>query len=34
LTDIAEAMGYANHSPISKKLAKIRELAQAHFERG
>jgi hypothetical protein len=32
LTDIAAEMGYANHSPISKKLAKIRQLALAYFE--
>ena len=29
LTDIAAEMGYANHSPISKKLARIRRLAQS-----
>jgi hypothetical protein len=32
LTDIAGAMGYANHSPISKKLAKIRKQAEAFFD--
>ena len=32
LTDIAAEMGYANHSPISKKLAKIRQLAQSFFD--
>jgi hypothetical protein len=31
LTDIAGEMGYANHSPISNKLAKIRQQAQAFF---
>jgi hypothetical protein len=32
LTDIAAQMGYANHSPISKKLAKIRQRAIAYFD--
>ncbi len=32
LTDIASAMGYANHSPISKKLARIRKQAQTFFD--
>lgn len=32
LTDIAAEMGYANHSPISKKLAKIRRQAEAYFD--
>jgi hypothetical protein len=32
LTDIAVEMGYANHSPISKKLAKIRRQAKAFFD--
>ena len=32
LTDIAAEMGYANHSPISKKLARIRKQAQAFFK--
>jgi hypothetical protein len=32
LTDIAAEMGYANHSPISKKLAKIRRQAKAFFD--
>jgi hypothetical protein len=32
LTDIASEMGYANHSPISKKLAKIRKQAEAFFD--
>lgn len=31
LTDIAAELGYANHSPISKRLAKIRRQAQAFF---
>jgi len=29
--EIAEHLGYANHSPISKKLAQIRQAAQAYF---
>lgn len=32
LTDVAEAMGYANHSPISKKLARIRRQAEMFFD--
>jgi hypothetical protein len=32
LTDIAAEMGYTNHSPISKKLAKIRRQAEALFD--
>ncbi|RKN51277.1 sigma-70 family RNA polymerase sigma factor [Micromonospora endolithica] len=32
LTDIANELGYANHSPISKRLAKIRRQAQAFFD--
>ena len=28
LTQIAEIMGYANHSPVSKRLARIREMAE------
>jgi hypothetical protein len=32
LTDIAQELGYANHSPISKKLAKIRKRAEQFFE--
>ena len=32
LTDIAEVMGYANHSPISKKLANIRRQAEMFFD--
>ncbi|WP_026423609.1 hypothetical protein [Actinokineospora inagensis] len=31
LTQIAETMGYANHSAISKRLAKIRRLAKQHL---
>ncbi len=35
LQDIAEVMGYANHSPVSKKLARIRQQAARFFdERG
>lgn len=32
LTDIAAELGYANHSPVSKKLAKIRRQAQVFFD--
>lgn len=32
LTDVAVELGYANHSPISKKLAKIRKQAEKFFE--
>ncbi|WP_283818579.1 hypothetical protein [Jatrophihabitans telluris] len=32
LTHIASEMGHANHSPISKKLAKIRKQAEAFFD--
>lgn len=32
LTDIADIMGYRNHSPISKRLKRIRDLAAAFFE--
>lgn len=28
LTEIAEILGYANHSPVSKRLARIRKLAE------
>lgn len=31
LTDIAAELGYANHSPVSKALAKIRRKAKQHF---
>lgn len=31
LSDIANELGYANHSPISKKLAKIRRRAEEYF---
>ena len=31
LTDVAKELGYANHSPISKKLAKIRRQAEKYF---
>lgn len=31
LTDVAKELGYANHSLISKKLAKIRKQAQEFF---
>jgi len=32
LSTIAEELGYATHSPISKKLKKIREKARKHFD--
>jgi hypothetical protein len=32
LTDIAAEMGYANHSPVSKKLAAVRRAARAYFD--
>lgn len=32
LTDVAEHLGYANHSPISKRLAKIRAQAAKFFD--
>lgn len=32
LTDIAGIMGYKNHSPISKKLVRIRAKARQHFD--
>ncbi|MFV2126688.1 sigma-70 family RNA polymerase sigma factor [Micromonospora sp. LOL_013] len=32
LTDIADELGYANHSPISKRLTRIRRQAQAFFD--
>jgi len=31
LTGVAKELGYANHSPISKKLAKIRRQAEEYF---
>lgn len=31
LSDIADELGYANHSPISKRLAKIRQRAEQFF---
>ncbi len=34
LTDIAAEMGYANHSPISKKLTRIRRQTQLYFDGG
>jgi hypothetical protein len=30
--EIAEHLGYANHSPISKRLAQIRKQAERYFE--
>jgi DNA-binding NarL/FixJ family response regulator len=32
--EIAERLGYANHSPIAKKLARIRRQAEAYFDLG
>ena len=32
LSDVAETMGYANHSPISKALSRIRKKTSAYFE--
>lgn len=32
LTEIADILGYANHSPVSKRLAQIRKKAAAHFQ--
>ena len=32
-TDIPAELGYANHSPISKRLAKIRRKAEGYFGR-
>lgn len=31
LTEIADLLGYANHSPVSKRLARIRDKANAYF---
>ena len=31
LTEIAQILGYANHSPVSKKLTRIRHLAEQHL---
>ncbi len=32
LTEIAEVLGYANHSAVSKRLTRIRKQAQAFFD--
>lgn len=32
LTDVADELGYANHSAVSKRLARIRQQAQAYFD--
>jgi len=29
--DVAEVLGYGNHSPVSKRLAQIRSQASAYF---
>ncbi|WP_231109956.1 sigma-70 family RNA polymerase sigma factor [Mycobacterium avium] len=34
LTEIADIMGYRNHSPISKRLKRIREAADRFFDEG
>ncbi|WP_424187605.1 hypothetical protein ACOBQX_07340 [Actinokineospora sp. G85] len=31
-TEIADVLGYANHSAVSKRLAQIRRAAEAHFD--
>lgn len=31
-TEIAEVLGYANHSAISKRLAQIRRTAEVYFD--
>jgi hypothetical protein len=31
-TEIANILGYANHSAVSKRLAQIRRAAEAHFD--
>jgi hypothetical protein len=31
-TEIADVLGYANHSAISKRLVQIRRAAEAHFD--
>ncbi|WP_317447433.1 hypothetical protein [Streptomyces collinus] len=31
-TEIAEVLGYANHSAISKRLARIRRTAEVYFD--
>ena len=32
LTEIASILGYANHTPVSKRLARIRKQAEAFFD--
>jgi hypothetical protein len=32
LTDVAQELGYANHSAVSKRLARIRQQAQEYFD--
>lgn len=32
LTEVAEILGYANHSPVSKRLSRIRQQAAAFFD--
>ena len=31
-TEIAERLGYANHSAVSKRLAQIRKAAESYFD--
>lgn len=31
-TEIAELLGYANHSAVSKRLAQIRRTAETYFD--
>lgn len=31
-TEIADVLGYANHSAVSKRLAQIRRAAEAYFD--
>jgi hypothetical protein len=32
MTEIADVLGYANHSPVSRRLAQIRRAVEAHFD--
>jgi hypothetical protein len=32
MTEIADVLGYASHSPVSKRLAQIRRAAIAYFD--
>ncbi|MGP4027288.1 sigma-70 family RNA polymerase sigma factor [Actinomadura sp. 3N407] len=33
LGDVADMLGYANHSPVSKRLARVRRRAESYFDR-